>query len=38
VGLLIICLAMLLLAYIRTHYKGWMKGSVASAPVASPAG
>ena len=23
-GLLIICLAMLLLAYIRTHFKGWM--------------
>jgi hypothetical protein len=25
VGLLIICLAMLALAYIRTHHKGWMK-------------
>ena len=25
VGLLIICVAMLALAYIRTHYKGWMK-------------
>ena len=25
VGLLIICLAMLALAYIRTHFKGWMK-------------
>ncbi len=29
VGLLIIFLAMLLLAYVRTHYSGWMKGGVA---------
>lgn len=26
-GLLIICLAMVVLAYIRTHFKGWMKAS-----------
>jgi len=39
VGLLIIWLAMLMLAYVRTHHKGWTKGSVASsAPAASPAG
>jgi uncharacterized membrane protein len=25
-GLLIICLAMLALAYVRTHFKGWMSG------------
>ena len=40
-GLLIICLAMLALAYIRTHYKGWMKegrmgADSATAPI-SPA-
>lgn len=40
VGLLIICLAMLLLAYVRTHYSGWMKGDVARSsprPAATPA-
>jgi len=33
VGLFVITLAMVLLAYVRTHAKGWMKRDVGSAPV-----
>ena len=32
-GLLTICLAMVLVAYIRTHFKGWMKAARADVPL-----
>lgn len=36
IGLLIICLAMLALAYIRTHFKGWMQKHTAQTESSAP--
>ena len=35
-GLVTICLAMVLLAYIRTHFKDWMKAARANVPLKAP--
>jgi hypothetical protein len=36
-GFLVICLAMLALAYIRTHFKGWKKVLPGKSDAANPA-